>query len=98
MTLILDEDMEDVITLAEFQNALEAYNCHGENHYDPQGSSYYASFQHRAMFKLQDIMTEKTVGNKELVRSCGVTVDTVNLKGLDQVLITLSPEFYQKDI
>ena len=44
LILILDEDMEGNITLEEFYNALEAYNCAGEKHSDPHGSDYYVSF------------------------------------------------------
>lgn len=33
LILILDEDMESNITLQEYYNALEAYNCAIENHH-----------------------------------------------------------------
>jgi hypothetical protein len=52
LTLILDEDMEGNITCDEYYNALEAYNCSGEKHFATDGSDYYVSFEHRAMFKL----------------------------------------------
>ena len=61
LILILDEDMEGNITLQEFYNALEAYNCAGEKHTNPDGSDYYASFEHRAMFKLLKILKERNI-------------------------------------
>lgn len=83
LALILDEDMEGNITLQEYYNALEAYNCSGENHVDPDGSDYYCSFEHRAMFKLLKILRERGISYQELYRSCDVNDDKdVNVKEL----------------
>mgnify|MGYP000403192448 FL=1 len=61
LILILDEDMEGNITLEEFQNGLEAYNCSGESHTNPDGSDIYVSFEHRAVFKLLGILKEMNI-------------------------------------
>ena len=52
VVVVVDEDMEGNITQEEFYNALEAYNQSGEKHYATDGSDYYVSYEHRAMFKL----------------------------------------------
>ena len=83
LALILDEDMEGNITLAEYYNALEAYNCSSEKHTDPEGSDYYCSFEHRAMFKLLKILDERNISYQELFRSCDVNDDKdVNIREL----------------
>lgn len=98
MVLILDEDDENSISLEEFYNALEAYNCSGETHYSLDGSDYYVSFEHRALFKLIKILSERNISYQELFRSCDVSGDgNVNIKELQTVLQGLSSEFYQKD-
>ena len=87
--------MEGNITLAEFYNALEAYSVSGENHTDPEGSDYYATFEHRAMFKLLTILKDRSISYQELLRSCDVNDDKdVNIRELETVLTGLSAEFY----
>jgi hypothetical protein len=51
--------MEGTITLEEYYNALEAYNCAGEKHYPYDGTDYYVSFEHKAMFKLLTILKDR---------------------------------------
>ena len=98
LVLILDEDMEGNISMEEFYNALEAYNCSTEKHHAFDGSDYYVNFEHRAMFKLLSILGERNISFMELFRSCDVNNDgTVNIKELETVLTGLSAEFYQKD-
>jgi hypothetical protein len=90
--------MEGTITLDEYYNALEAYNCGGEKHFPTDGSDYYVSFEHRAMFKLLTILAERKISYQELFRSCDVNNDLdVNIKELESVLTGFSAEFYQKD-
>jgi len=55
----LDEDMEGNITLEEYYNALEAYNCSGEKHIPTDGTDYALSFEHKAMFKLLNVLVER---------------------------------------
>jgi Ca2+-binding EF-hand superfamily protein len=99
LVLILDEDMEGNITLEEFYNAIEAYGTQGEKHGPIDGSDYYVSFEHRAMFKLLNIMGERNISYMELFRSCDVNNDQdVNISELETVLTGLSAEFYQKDV
>lgn len=98
LVLILDEDMEGTITLEEFYNALEAYNCGGEKHYPYDGTDYYVSFEHKAMFKLLTILKDRRMSYQELFRSCDCNDDKdVNIKELETVLTGFSAEFYQKD-
>jgi len=98
LILILDEDMEGNITLEEYYNALEAYGCSGEKHFALDGSDYYCSFEHRAMFKLLNILKDRNISYQELFRSCDVNNDgDVNIKELESVLTGFSAEFYQKD-
>lgn len=90
--------MEGNITLDEYYNALEAYNCNGEKHFATDGSDYYVSFEHRAMFKLLTTLKDRNISYQELFRSCDVNNDAdVNIKELETVLTGLSAEFYQKD-
>ena len=99
LVLILDEDMEGNITLEEYYNALEAYGTAGEKHGPIDGTDYYCSFEHRAMFKLLNIMAERNISYMELFRSCDVNNDQdVNISELETVLTGLSAEFYQKDV
>ena len=89
--------MEGNITIDEYYNALEAYNCSGEKHYATDGSDYYVSFEHRAMFKLLQIK-DRNISYQELFRSCDVNDDKdVNIRELEAVLTGFSAEFYQKD-
>lgn len=98
LVLILDEDMEGTITLGEYQNALEAYNCGGEKHVSPDGSEYYVPFEHKAMFKMLTILRDRNISQQELFRSCDVNNDgDINIKELETVLTGISAEFYQKD-
>lgn len=90
--------MEGNITIDEYYNALEAYNCSGEKHYATDGSDYYVSFEHRAMFKLLQILKDRNISYQELFRSCDVNDDKdVNIRELEAVLTGFSAEFYQKD-
>ena len=90
--------MEGNISLQEFYNALEAYNCAGEKHGPTDGSDYYVSFEHKSMFKLLSILVERNITYMELFRSCDVNNDQdVNIRELETVLQGLSNEFYQKD-
>jgi Ca2+-binding EF-hand superfamily protein len=99
LVLILDEDLEGNITLEEYQDALEAYNCSGEKHSALDGSSSYLVFEHKALFKLVRILQERRMSHAELFRSCDVNGDgQVNLKELEQFLTGFSPEFRQKDV
>lgn len=98
LCLILDEDCEKNITLAEFQNALEAYGQSTEKHIDPAGSDYYVPFDHRSMFKLTEILKSRNMNYEELYLMCDVNDDDdVNLRELEKVLEAISDEFYQKD-
>ena len=98
LVLILDEDMEGNITLEEYYDALEAYACAGENHTALDGSDRYVNFQHRAVFKLLEILKDRRISHRELFRSCDANDDKdVNLRELEIVLTGLSAEFYQKD-
>ena len=90
--------MEGNITLEEYYNALEAYNCGGEKHGATDGSDHYVSFEHKAMFKLLSVLVERQITYMELFRSCDVNGDaSVNIRELETVLQGLSAEFYQKD-
>lgn len=98
LCLILDEDQEGNISLAELQNALEAYGASGEKHVDPEGGDYYVPFDHRAMFKLMDILDKRQMSFEELYLMCDVdNDDDVNIKELEKVLVSMSDEFYTKD-
>ena len=98
LCLILDEDMEGNITQEEFYNALEAYNQSGEKHYATDGSDYYVTYEHRAMFKLLAILKDRDIGYAQLFRACDVNDDKdVDLRELESVLTGFSAEFYQKD-
>ena len=71
MVQIMDEDMEGVITLQEYQDALEVYNCSGEDHAAVDGTDFYVSAEHRSVFKLLSILKDKGVSPTDLIKSCG---------------------------
>ena len=88
--------MEGNITLQEFYNALEAYNCSGEKH--TQIDDYYVAFEHRAMFKFLQILKERNISHQELFRSCDVNNDgNITIRELENVIQGISPEFYLKE-
>lgn len=97
--LILDEDMEGNITLAEYQNALEAYGCSGETHFDPNGGENYIVFQIRAMFKLLSVMEDRKMTEKELFSAIDTDrSETIKLSELVSMLNSLSSLFSEKDL
>jgi len=98
LLLILDEDMNGDISIDEYQNGLEAYGCTGEKPCATDGTDYYVPFDHRAMFKLLTILSERGVSHGEFYRMCDVNDDAdVNIKELESVLRSFSAEFYVKD-
>ena len=60
LILILDEDVGGVITLDEYQHALEAYGQGVEKHIAMDGG-HYTPFDHKAMFKLLAILKERNI-------------------------------------
>jgi len=67
--------MEDNITLTEYQNSLEAYGVTGETHFDPNGSDYYVMFEHRAMFKLIEILESRGISHQDFFHGCDKSGD-----------------------
>jgi len=61
LILILDEDMENNITIKEYFEALEAYNCSMENHQHVEGVGFELSFEHKSVFKLLEIIKERKI-------------------------------------
>jgi Ca2+-binding EF-hand superfamily protein len=99
IALILDENMEQNITLQEFYYALEAFGQSSEEHFAVDGSEVYIGFQQRAMFKLMDILGEKGISYIELFRMCDVSRDQViSVKELQDVLMNLSAELLIKEV
>ena len=76
MIIILDEDLEGNITIQEYYDALEAYNCCGEKHGPMNDHDNYISFEHKAIFKLCRILKERKMTNDEFFRSCDVNGDS----------------------
>jgi hypothetical protein len=74
--LILDEDGEGIITLEEFQHALQAYGHNVEKHYAPDGSDYAVPFEQVAMFKLLKTLKDRSITYDELFRMCDTNDDT----------------------
>ena len=73
--------------MTEFYNALEAYDQVGEEHYDPDGSDYYAPFEHRAMFTLLSILKDRNISYDELFRACDVdNSGDIDIKEMENVL------------
>lgn len=102
LVLIFDEDLEGNITLQEYLDALEAYNCSGEKHGGQtamDGSGSYVAFEHKALFKLISILQERRMSYAEVFRSCDINGDgRLELKELEDFLNGLSAEFRQKDV
>ena len=72
---ILDEDMEGNITLHEYYNALEAYDCRGETSTPFDDDPMYASFQNMALYKLVKVLIDRNISNDELFRMIDVSND-----------------------
>jgi Ca2+-binding EF-hand superfamily protein len=90
--------MEGTITLEEYYDALEAYNCEGEEHFPIDMSNYYVNFGMKAVFKLVRIMKERNISHIQLFRTCDKSGDgIIDTKELGSVLGSLSPEFGIKD-
>lgn len=86
--------MEGVINLQEYQDALEVYNCSGEDHAAVDGSEFYVSAEHRSVFKLLSILKDKGISPTDLMKTLGLDkYKKVNLSNLENVLFTMSPEF-----
>ena len=68
----MDEDREGVITLKEYQDALESYGCAGEKHISFDTTEYYAAAEHRSIFNLLDILKEKNMQPSDLANICGI--------------------------
>ena len=76
--------MEGSITLEEYCNALEAYGQSGERHESLDPSASYVSFEHKAVFKLLNILKERNISHAEIFRSCDVNNDgDVDLRELE---------------
>lgn len=99
LMLILDEDMSGEISLDEYQNALQAYKVAEEKHVNTSGTDVNLSFEHRAIFKLIEILQTRDMTYEELYRACDVNNDNnVNLHELEKMLESLSLEFFAKEI
>ena len=84
MIIILDEDLEGNITIQEYYDALEAYNCCGEKHGPMDDEDVYIPFEHKAAFKLIRLLKEKNMSHNEFFRSCDISGDKqINLKELE---------------
>ena len=98
LALILDEDMEGTISLDVYYHALEAYGQFGEDHSALDGSGFYVPFEHKAVFKLLQILKDREITPHQLFRSCDVdNSGDMNIQELETVLQGISAEFYQKD-
>jgi hypothetical protein len=65
---------------------------------DPEGGDYYVPFDHRAMFKLLDILQKRDMTHEELYLMCDCDNNNdVNISELEKVLESMSDEFYTKD-
>jgi Ca2+-binding EF-hand superfamily protein len=95
---ILDEDMEGSITLHEYYNALEAYNCRGEQMTPFDDDPMYANFQHMALFKLVKVLRDRSIASDELFRMIDSSGDNIiEILELKEVLKTFG-DFHEKEL
>ena len=95
---ILDEDMEGSISLHEFYNALEAYDCRGEDVTPFDDDPMYAKFQHMALFKLIKVLRERDIADDELFRMIDYSGDgAIDIMELKEVLKTFG-DFHEKEL
>ena len=95
---ILDEDMEGTISLHEYYNALEAYDCRGEDVTPFDDDPMYANFQHMALFKLIKVLRDRSIAKDELFRMIDSSGDgTIDILELKQVLKSFG-DFHEKEL
>ena len=81
---IFDEDKGGSISLSEFYDALDAYDCRGEELNPFNGDPLYVNFEHMALFKLIAILRDKNIPTPELFKmidqSGDGNIDVLELK------------------
>lgn len=98
LVLILDEDMEGTISLHEYYNALEAYDCRGEDVTPFDDDPMYANFQHMALFKLIKVLRERSIADDELFRMIDFSADgIIDIMELKEVLKSFG-DFHEKEL
>jgi hypothetical protein len=65
---ILDEDKEGNISLTEYYDALDAYDCRAEELTPFNNDPLYVNFEHMALFKLVSVLRDKKIEDKQLFK------------------------------
>jgi Ca2+-binding EF-hand superfamily protein len=90
--------MEGNISLHEYYNALEAYDCRGEDVTPFDDDPMYANFQHMALFKLVKVLRDRSIAHDELFRMIDASGDgIIDIIELKDVLKTFG-DFHEKEL
>jgi Ca2+-binding EF-hand superfamily protein len=100
LVLIFDEDMEGTISLAEFQNTLEAFGLSAERHIDPSNPSIpYKPFPLRTMNNLIDVFKQKGGSADSFYNSSAKDRQgRMTMQGLEQSLMNMMPAIQIKQV
>lgn len=97
--MLLDEDIEGIITLEEYNNALEAYGLSGEKHKPLDGTVLQHTFQQKCMFKMILALNKKDITYSEVYNACDINDDQkVSIAELRNFIEGLSSDFKVKEI
>ena len=97
--MLLDEDIAGIITLEEYNNALEAYGLSGEKHKPLDGSVLHHTFQQKCMFKMILALNKKDITYSEVYNACDINDDQkVSIAELRNFIEGLSSDFKVKEI
>ena len=81
---IFDEDNNGDVTLQEYYNALDTYNCRGEPDQSPFGADSLMTYQTFCVFKLIKMLQDRGFAHDEFYRMADVNndgnMDTVEMK------------------
>ena len=96
---IFDEDKGGTISLSEYYDALDAYDCRGEEVSPFNNDPLYVNFEHMALFKLVNILREKNIDTKRLFKMIDQSGDgKIDVLELKTVLKESVGNFHEKEL
>ena len=100
LILIFDEDVNDRITLVEYQQALEAYNVGAEKHFisDRGDNVPYVRYETVVMERFTELLKRSNTKEAELFNSCDQDQSgTISIDELTQTICELNPDMKNKE-
>lgn len=96
---ILDEDKEGTISLSEYYDALDAYDCRGEEQSPFSSDPGFMNFEHMALFKLVSVLRKKQIENDVLFSMADSSGDgRIDVLELKMLLKSHIGEFHEKEL